>query len=179
MYKNKKSKIIRNMKKFSYPKRSGGTIIDIIAVVVVIGLVLGGVMWVMKTAGEAGQEYERGMVNAENKATVLVCTSNMGQIYKILQMYAMTEDELPDSYDALVSEVGDSRVFHCPEPNSPNYEYIPGQTLSSPPDNILLYEPAAVHNGMCNVLRVSGKVELLSPEELQAAIEQTKAHLKR
>ena len=103
----------------------------------------------------------------------------MNQIYQILQMYSMAEDKLPASYEDLVNEVGDSRVFQCSEPNTPHYSYIPGQTLSSPPDNILLYEPAAAHQGKCMVLRVSGKVEALTPEEVEAAIAQTNAHLLR
>jgi hypothetical protein len=179
MYKSKKSKMFRSQKKFTFPKRSGGTIIDIITIGVILVLIGAGVMWIMKRTGQAGQEYAQGMVNASNKAAAIVCTSNMGQIWQVLQMRSITEEELPGSFEELVNEVGTSGVFQCPEPNSPRYEYIPGQTLISPPDNILLFEPLPVHNGKCHVLRVNGTIELITPEELKAAIEQTKAHLRR
>lgn len=179
MCKGKNYKLFRNQKKFAFPKRSGGTITNILTVGIIVVLIGIGVMSLMKQAGETTTEYAQGMVNTTNKASSLACTSNMGQIFQILQMYSMTEDKLPESYDDLVSEVGMTQIFHCSEPNAPNYTYIPGQTLSSPADNILLYESVPVHSGKCNVLRVSGRVEMLSPEELQAAIEQTKSHLGR
>ncbi len=179
MYKNKNSMLFRNQKRFLTAKRSGGTITNILIAGIVIVLIGIGVMSLMKQAGETTQEYAEGMVNTANKASSIACTTNMGQIFQILQMYSMTEDKLPESYDDLVSEVGMTQIFHCSESNAPNYTYIPGQTLSSPADNILLYESVPVHSGKCNVLRVSGRIEMLTPEELQAALEQTKAHLGR
>ncbi len=179
MYNNKNFRVFRFQKRYLAAKRSGGTITNILIAGIVIVLIGIGVMSLMKQAGETTQEYAEGMVNTTNKASSIACTMNMSQIFQVLQMYSMTEDKLPESYDDLVSEVGMTQVFHCSEPNAPNYTYIPGQTLSSPSDNILLYESVPVHSGRCNVLRVSGRVEMLTPEELQAAIEQTKAHLGR
>jgi hypothetical protein len=179
MFKNKNSRSFRFQKRYPAANRSGGTITNILIAGIVIVLIGIGVMSLMKQAGETTQEYAQGMVNTTNKASSIACTSNMSQIFQVLQMYSMTEDKLPESYEDLVSEVGMTQIFHCSEPNAPNYTYIPGQTLSSPADNILLYESVPVHSGKCNVLRVSGRIEMLSPEELQAAIEQTKAHLVR
>ena len=161
-----------------HEKRSGGTIINIITTVIFFGLIAFGVMWVMKQTGEQVEQYSQTMVNVQNKATITACSMNLNTIRKSLQMYAITNDGLPESFDELAREVGNSRVFQCPEPNSPKYSYVPGQTLNSPGENILLYEPKPVHNGMCNILRVNGTIELLTPEELQAALEQTKAHLR-
>jgi hypothetical protein len=163
----------------SHYHNRGGTIINIITAIIFFGLIAAGVLWVIKQTGQAGQEYAQGMVNTQNKATTFVCQSNMRQIWAVIQMDSMNNDKLPDSFDELVNDVGDSRVFKCPEPNSPAFAYIPGQTLDSPPDNILLYEPQPVHGGLCNVLRASGKIESISPQELQAALEQTKAHLRK
>jgi hypothetical protein len=157
----------------------GGTIINIITAVIFFGLIAAGVLWVIKQTGQAGQQYGQAVVNTQNKATTFVCQHNMRQIWAVIQMDSMSNDKLPDSFDELVNDVGDSRVFKCPEPNSPTYVYIPGQTLDSPPENILLYEPQPVHGGMCNVLKVSGQIESIGQQELQAAIEQTKAHLRK
>ena len=160
-------------------KRRGGTIINIITAVIFFGLILAGVLWVIKTAGDMGGQYTTAMVNTENKATLISCQSNLHAIWQSIQAYGLSNDKLPDSFDELVAETGSTKVFQCPEPNSPKYAYIPGQDLDSPPDNVLLYEPEPVHNGKGNVLRVNGAIDLLTPEELQAAIEQTKAHLQK
>ena len=179
MFANKNYKLHSDLKNVFLSKRTGGTITNILIAGIIIVLIGIGVMSLMKQAGETTQEYAQGMVNTANKASAIVCSSNLGQIYQFLQMSSMTDDKLPESYDELVNQVGMTQIFHCSEPNAPNYTYIPGQTLSSPPENILLYESIPVHSGRCNVLRVSGKIEMLSPEELQAAFEQTKSHLRR
>jgi hypothetical protein len=46
------------------------------------------------------------------------------------------------------------------------------------PANILIYEPKPVHDGRCGVLRLGGQIELLTPEELQQALEQTRASIR-
>ena len=161
-----------------HEKRRGGTIINIITAIILFGLIAAGVLWVIKTAGDMGGQYTTAMVNTQNQATELKCQTNMRSIWQVIQAYGLSNDKLPESFDDLVSETGYSSLFQCPEPNSPKYDYIPGQTLDSPGDNILLYEPEPVHNGKGNVLRVNGRIDLLSPEELQAALEQTKVHLR-
>lgn len=160
-------------------KRRGGTIANIITAVIFFGLIAAGIFWVIKTAGDMGGQYAQTMVSTQNQAKLLKCQQNLYAINQGVRLYGLSNDKLPDTFDDLVNEVGDSRVFQCPEPNSPKYVYIPGQTLDSPSDNILLYEPKPVHDGRGNVLRVSGAIDLLTPEELQAALQQTKAHLRR
>ncbi len=46
-----------------------------------------------------------------------------------------------------------------------------------PGQNVLVYELNAVHEGRCNLLRVDGQMELLTPEQVQAAVTETKAQL--
>ena len=179
MFIDKNTKSCGGLNKRFSAKRNGGTIANVITAIIFFGLIAAGVMWVIKTAGQMGGEYANTVVTTQNKATTLSCQMNFRSIYQVIQAYAVTNDKLPDSFDELVREVGDTRVFQCPEPNSPRYEYVPGQTLSSPPENILVYEPLPVHGGKGNVLRVNGTIELLTSQELQAALQQTKAHLKR
>ncbi len=182
MLNNKNSQLhVRPLRLHSVKQNNnkGGTIINIIVALVFLGLMAAGILWVMKTTGEAGSEYVQGMVNTQNKASVLKCQMNLQTIYKSIQLFAITSDKLPETFQELVDEVGDSRVFQCSEPNSPKFVYIPGQTLDSPPENILVYEPQPVHNGMSNVLRVNGSVDMFSPGQLQAAIDQTRAHLRK
>ena len=152
---------------------------NIIIGLAILALMVYGIMWIAKGTGEAVQEYGQGINNTQSQASNLKCQMNMRTIWQSIQLYSISHDDLPKSFDELVDEVGTIQVFQCSEPNTPRFEYIPGQRLDSPQDNILLYEPAAAHNGKCNVLRVSGIIDQLTIEELQAAIEQTKAHLLR
>lgn len=158
--------------------RNGGTIINIITAVIFFGLIAFGVMWVLKQTGEEVGEYTRGVVNTQKKATTLSCQINLRTIYQNLQIYGIENNEFPSSFKEIEDWSGDSKLFRCPDPNGQEYIYIPGQRLNSPPQNILVYEPEPVHNGGCNVLRVNGMIDLVSPEELQAALKETKAHLK-
>ena len=176
---NEKFKLHGVLKKVFPAKRSGGTIINIITAIIFFGLIAAGVLWVIKTAGQMGSEYAGAVVTTQNKATTLKCQTNLHAIWQNIQMYGMSNDKLPGSFEELVEYGGNSRLFQCPEPNSPKYEYIPGQMLDSPGENVLVYEPLPVHGGKCNVLRVNGSIDLLTSQELQAAIEQTKEHLRK
>lgn len=178
MFTNENSKSRSGLNNVLSVNRRGGTIANIITAVIFFGLIAAGILWVIKTAGEMGGQYAQTVVNTQNKATLLKCQQNFYAINQSIQAYGLTNDKLPDSLDELVQVTGMTQLFQCPEPNSPKYEYIPGQTLDSPRDNILLYEPKPVHGGKGNVLRVNGAIDLLTPEELQAALEQTKAHLR-
>ena len=151
----------------------GGTIINIIFALIFFGLIAFGVMWVMKSAGDAGRQYTDAMVDTKLKAVDVKCQMNIRAIHQCLQVYALSNGEFPESQEALERECGGSRLFQCPDPNGPKYIYIPGQNASMPGQNILLYEPQAVHNGRSNVLRLNGQIEALTPEELQPAILRT------
>jgi hypothetical protein len=157
----------------------GGTIINVITAIIFFGLIALGVLWVIKNVGEAGQQYTEAMVGAENKALNVKCQTNLRAIGQNIQIYAMSNDSFPPSLETLIEFSGSTQLFQCPDPNGSKYVYIPGQNNNMPPTNILVYEPKPVHNGRCNLLRLNQQIELLSPEELQQALEQTMASLKK
>jgi len=156
-------------------KHSGGTIINIIVALIFFGLIAMGVMWVFKTAGDMGEQYTDAMVDTQIKAVDVKCRMNIRAIHQCLQVYALTNGEFPESQGALERECGSTQLFQCPDPNGQKYIYIPGQRSDMPGENILLFEPNAVHNGRSNVLLLSGQIAALTPEELQAALVRTKA----
>jgi len=167
--------------RYSYTKRanrSGGTIINVITAVIFFGLIAYGVMWVMKQTGEQVEQYGEAMVTTQNKATTMSCQLNLRSIYQNLQIYGIENNQFPDSLEDIADWSGDSQLYRCPDPEGQEYIYIPGQRLNSPTSNIIIYESEPVHNGGCNVLRVNGAIDLLTPEELEIAIRQTQAHLK-
>ncbi|MHC4203741.1 MAG: hypothetical protein ACYSTT_03765 [Planctomycetota bacterium] len=157
----------------------GGTIINVVAAIIFFGLIALGVLWVIKNIGQAGQQYTDGMIKTQNKAVTVKCQLNLRTIAQNIQMYAMSNDSFPPSLEALISWSGSTQLFQCPDPEGGRYVYIHGQNNSMPPMNILLYETRPVHDGRCNVLRLSRQIELLSPEEVKQAVAQTLAGLRR
>ena len=158
----------------------GGAIINVITGVIFFGLVGMGVWWVIKTTGEAGQQYTNAIVKTSNKASTLACQGNLSAIAKNIQIYAISNEGFPPSQAELISFGGySSRAFHCPDPNGSQYVYIPSQSGNMPSSNVLVYESKPVHDGRCNVLFLSGQIEALTPEELKQAVEATTARLRR
>lgn len=155
----------------------GGTIINLITAVIIFGLLALAAWWVIKGLGEAGQEYSGAMIKATHKATMIACQSNLQVIGQNIQVYAISGEDYPASLQALREWSGSSQLFQCPDPNGGRYVYIPGQNGDTSGENILVYEPNAVHDGHCNVLRLSGRVEPLTPEQLNQALAQTRAEI--
>ncbi len=152
----------------------GGTIINIITAVVFFGLMALGIMWIMKTFGEAGQQYTTAMVQTQDKASAVSCQMNLRAIGQNLQMYAIGKEGFPANQQELMSFSGNTRLFRCPDPNGADYIYIPGQRSDMPATNVLVYEPRPVHNGKCNVLFLGGQIAALTPGELREALEMTR-----
>jgi len=156
----------------------GGTIINVLTGVIFFGLMAMGIWWVFKQVGDAGQQYTTAMIDTSHKASALKCQMNMRSIFQSLQAYAMSNDEFPASQEQLVEYCGSARLFRCDEPNAPPYVYIPGQTGNMPSSNVLVYEPAPVHEGRSAVLFLGGQITMLTPEELKPAVEATFAQIK-
>ena len=157
--------------------RPGGTIINLITAVVLFGLLALAAWWVIKGLGEAGREYSGAMINATRKATMIACQNNLQVIGQNIQVYTISGEGYPASLQALREWSGSSQLFECPDPNGGRYVYITGQNGDMSGENILVYEPNAVHNGCCNILRLSGRVEPLTPEQLNQALVQTRAEI--
>ena len=154
----------------------GGTIINVITGLIFFGLIGFGVYWVIKTTGQAGEQYMTGMVNTQKKATTISCQMNLRSIHQSLQTYAISNEAYPDSQQALVDFAGyGSKLFHCPDPNGGEYIYLPGHRPDASAPSVLVYESKPVHNGKCNVLLSDGQIASLTPEELQQAMGGTPA----
>ena len=156
----------------------GGTIVNVITALIFFGLLALGIWWVIKSLGEAGQQYTETLIETRYTAETVKCQSNLRAIWQNVQMYAVTNGTFPPSIEALKEWSGNSRLFRCPVRDGPEYVYVRGQNGDMPADNVLLYEPKAVHDGRCSVLRLGGQLELLSPEELQVAVARTLASLR-
>jgi hypothetical protein len=158
--------------------RHGGTVINIIFALIFFGLLAFGILWLIKGFGEVGQQYTDTMVQTKYNAITVKCQTNLRAIGQNIQIYAVSNEGFPPSQEELMKFSGNTQLFRCPAPDGEKYIYIPGQNGGMPPENILVYEPKAVHDGRCSVLRLGGQLELLTPEELQQALEQTRANIR-
>jgi hypothetical protein len=159
-------------------RRAGGTIINIVFALIFFGLLAFGILWLIKSFGEAGQQYTDVMVKTKYNAITVRCQTNLRAIGQNIQLYAVSNEEFPPSQQALMEWSGSTQLFRCPAPDGETYVYIPGQNPGMSPLNVLVYEPKPVHDGRCSVLRLGGQLELLTPEELQQALEQTQANIR-
>ena len=156
----------------------GGSIINLLIALIVLGLIGLGIRWIVKNLGQAGQQYTQTMIDTTYTAETVKCQTNMRAIAQNIQIYALGNEGFPSSLEELVQWSGSTQLFKCPSPDAGEYVYIPGQNSSMPPSNVVLYESKPVHDGRCSVLRLGGQIELLTPEELQQALTQTQASLR-
>ena len=156
----------------------GGTIINVIVALIFFGLLAFGILWLIKSFGEVGQQYTDTMVQTKYNAITVKCQTNLRAIGQNIQIYAVSNEAFPVSQEDLMQFSGNTQLFRCPAPDGEKYIYIPGQNGGMPPANILVYEPKPVHDGRCGVLRLGGQIELLTPEEIQQALEQTRANIR-
>lgn len=150
----------------------GGTIINVITGLIIFGLIGYGVYWIMKTTGQAGQQYATAMINTQKNAKSLACQMNLRSIYETLQTYAISNESFPASQQELETFAGyGSKLFHCPDPNGGEYIYVPGHRPDDSAPVVMVYESKPVHSGKCNAVFSDGQIVPLAPEELKQALE--------
>lgn len=155
-----------------------GRLVGIVIALIVLGLLGFGVWWIIKSVGEAGSQYGEALVDTKRKATALQCQLNLRAIWQNLRMYAVDNESFPPSLEALAQWGVDSQLLHCQAPDGQRYAYIPGQYKDTSGKNVLVYEPNAAHDGRCNLIRLDGQIELLTPDQVQAAVTKTRVRLR-
>jgi len=154
-----------------------GKLIGIIVSLIFIGLIGFAIWWVVKSVGDAGSQYTGAMIDTKRKATALQCQMNLNTIRQSLRIYAIEKGSFPPSLKTLVDWGADPQLLRCSAADGGQYLYIPGQNENTPGQNVLVYELKPVHEGRCNILRVNGQIELLTPEQVQAEVTKTRLQL--
>ena len=96
-------------------RECGGTVANVITAVIFFGLIGMGVWWVIKTTGQAGQQYTEAMIKTKHKATTLNCQMNMQTIFQNVHIYAVSNEHFPESQAELVELfLGMQTRRHCP-----------------------------------------------------------------
>lgn len=112
------------------------------------------------------------------------CAVRMNTAAEVLFRYADQHGgQFPPNRRTLILEL-DARGLRCGAADKAGqtayFHYVAGQSRSSNPDNLLLYDVPEFHKGQrILVLRVSGKEAALTEDELLAAIRQTNADLRQ
>ena len=108
------------------------------------------------------------------------CKARLARLHRALKRYAATNDTFPPSLQELVdSGFASQAQLRCAGRARGKYAYIAGQNESMDGGNVLVYEPQRSHNGQCHVLRLNGTVQLLPPEDMEAAVEATRRRPRR
>jgi hypothetical protein len=154
-----------------------GKLIGIIVALIFIGLIGYAIWWVTKSVGEAGSQYSGAMIDTKRKAVALQCQMNLNTIRQNLRIYAIEKGGFPTSLKTLVDWGADPQILRCSAADGGQYLYIPGQNENTPGQNVLVYELKPVHEERCNLLRVNGQIELLTPEQVKAEVTKTQLQL--
>lgn len=122
--------------------------------------------------------YLGALADALTQAEVTAAKINMRTLAGALGVYESDNGAFPISLDDLVKAQGLSdKVIRSIGKTPRPFSYIPGQTMKSRRENVLVYDENPIYDRQCLVLRVGGEVELLSPADLREALAQTKARL--
>ena len=147
-----------------------GRLIGIVLSLIILGLIGYAVWWVTKSMSDAGSQYGGALVDTKRKALALQCQTNMRTIWRNLRIYEIEKESFPPSLETLADWGVDPQLFRCPDSEGAPYVYISGRLQDSTGRNVLLYESNPVHEGLCNLLRANGEIEMLTPEQLQATL---------
>lgn len=126
-----------------------------------------------------------GGADVAEKLTRKRIKDNLGRLHTCCYIWAHDKGgDFPPSLKTLVTDLmAIPPDFVAPLDRNPppqgSYLYVPGQSLKSNPNNILIYERAEIHEKKgANVVQVDKSVKWLDAAELDAALKQTASNLK-
>lgn len=114
-----------------------------------------------------------------------VCSANLRGIGQAMYIHAQDDDKFPPDFQTLLDDNNTTeRQFLCPSTVAKVgdltacYEYIKGQTTSSEPINVLMYEKEQNHGEGGNVLFQDGHVSFIRPySRVEELVKETKERL--
>lgn len=162
-----------------YSRRTGfGAMLLVLLLTIAIALIL-----YFGKFGGGGQSYVQKNLSAKERAKHLAIDANLSSIHRSLQVYAAgNEGKFPATPEILAREANLPQGFIL-LPSRPDQEhfaiYVSGQSQSMPASNILIYQAEVGNDGSCQVLRLGGQIERLSPDQVREALDQTQRSLNK
>lgn len=154
-------------------RRGMGVGLLVVLLAVAIGLIL--------LFGQLGDKsHVETALDARKKAIKTVERVNLATVFRALLQYAaMNEDQYPPSVAELTGKCAVSAdALASEETGGVGLVYLPGQNRRMAKTNILAYQISAVDEEQIDVLRLDGRVETLSPDQLEAALYETREALR-
>jgi len=118
------------------------------------------------------------IANIRARADLLACEENLREIGLGLKLYASEHrGKFPSSLDELTEGgyVEDEMVFDCPsrqcfgDAQEPDYVYIPGHTVLSSSDSVIVSDKDESHKAGKYALYISGDIILATPQNRENA----------
>jgi hypothetical protein len=157
--------------------RSGGYV-GLLLLLITVAIIL---ILYFSASGPGGKSYVEQTQSAREQAEAVTSNVNLDSVWKSIRIYAAANDEkFPKTPEELIRAAGlpDGFLFCPSRPKDPyQFIYIGGQNDSMPPANVLIYQAATPPGGQCQVLRLDGRMELLSYQEAAAAINKTASYV--
>ena len=125
------------------------------------------------------------LAKVRSQAQIMISATNLSKIGKACLIYANDcNDSYPQNLQTLVDKADlQQKILDSPRKpkgfDGPSYIYITGQSPSSPPDNILVYENPGFCSDKINVLFNDCHVQAMKPEEFLKELEATYKRLGR
>jgi len=124
------------------------------------------------------------LARAREQARIVASMSNLKQIGLALHMYADTHDgKFPSDLEAVKSYLANSTMPESPRKpkdfEGPSYIYVPDQSQSGDPGNIVAYENPEFAGDDIVALFLDGHVEKMSSDRFQSELEATYENLGR
>lgn len=127
-----------------------------------------------KSGTPSGGGYLATVLRSRKTAETEMDKIHIKTLWTTLNFHAIEHE---GKFPPTLKDLASSALRKAPGDDGQPYMYIPGQTDNMPRTNVLAYEETPVHNGKALVLRLGGAVELLAPEQLEQAVEETKKRL--
>jgi len=151
-----------------------GIVLAIVVGVIAVGIWLIKSVWKRTERGSMSPGYFGVVFDSKHKGESVVSMGNLRHIRDALERHYASFGEYPAKLEDLVGEGLPAGLLRAPDRDRQVYAYIPDQDKNMPGDNILVYEAQPIHRDNCNVIRLDGRIETITSEQLQKAVEQTR-----
>lgn len=152
--------------------------VTIAIILAIVGGLVWGIMYTLKNVGQTGEQYAQGLAGGLERAKDVTCQENLANLYKTLAIFRQSEQGPPMTLHELIQKnYSGPENLRCPKTKT-DFEYI-YQAETESPQNVLVYEPDAPHEGKGYVLRLNGRIDCVTSDQLKAEVDATHKRLAR
>lgn len=133
--------------------------------------------------GKSSESYVEKTISAKGRTERKISGINMAGVYQAMRIFSAGHDgKFPKTPQQLARDcdLPQGYIYRPDQPKEQHFVvYVPGQDESMPASNILIYQDSTDKDGTGLVLRLNGKVERLTANQLQDALAQTSRQIRQ